>query len=566
MSAARSREYDVPSWFPLLASGGGEASGQYIVNHQQRLKSALLDDQAQSRVRLMASLTGGSQPGTLEGNSMGAMYFPSLMKVPNAGQDFLPNPQRRVNPWDFILLLEGCLVWSMAATRRKGMTSERASFPFYCRSSFGGSTMIGPKEVEGAENSIANGELWCPTWDSPTTLPEVQRIFGEGRIQVGDRVCSRALDFALAMTGLGTDRGIQAFHRYSLLERSGSGRQTTLLAVPSGCFVPQHATGLALLTDLRDFAENVATNLTDNGQQPRRLMFIQGGRTNALTRNGDSWTLGYNAAGQITRVDDVGAGNVDYTYQYDALGRLVRSQNSGTARNFLSAPAAQRLGPGALDVAVQHLATNGANNGVLAGWVYAGENPILRFDSAGQVQYYLEDATDSVGALVNANRTIAARYEFDAFGNSLNGVQPTGPAGGDFGYHAAWRESATGLYHMRARVYDSQTGRFTSPDASQPVQQAPETYHAYAFANNNPHLFSDPTGLFSLTEINVSGAIQGMTNGIRNVAIHQVRRELTDRIQSFAVEGIIRTLQNLIPAFKNVDVDALDDLTENGFP
>src|SRR5207253_7140395 len=123
------------------------------------------------------------QLGTLEANSMGAMYYPSLMKVPNAGQGFLPNPQRRVNPWDFILLLEGTLVWSIATTRRKGVTSERASFPFYCRSSFGGSMTIGPNEVEGAEKSIAKGELRCPTWCRPSTLAEIQRIFGEGRIQ-----------------------------------------------------------------------------------------------------------------------------------------------------------------------------------------------------------------------------------------------------------------------------------------------------------------------------------------------------------------------------------------------
>lgn len=275
VSASRSRDLDAVWWFPILASGGGEASGQYIVNHQQRLKSALLDDLDQSRLRLECALVGRSQPGTLEANAMGAMYYPSLMKVPNAGQSFLPNPQRRVNPWDFILLLEGCLIWSMTVTRRKGVTAERASFPFYCRSSFGGSTTIGPKEVEGSEKSIAKGELWCPTWEMPSTLSEVQRIFGEGRLQLGGSVCTRSLDFALAMTGIGTDRGIQAFHRYSLLERSGSGRQTTLLAVPNGCFVPRRAASLSLLADLRVFAQGVATNLTDNGQQPRGLMLAR---------------------------------------------------------------------------------------------------------------------------------------------------------------------------------------------------------------------------------------------------------------------------------------------------
>jgi CRISPR-associated protein Csx17 len=298
MAASRSRDSNErPSWFPLLASGGGEASGQYIVNHQQRLKAVLNNDgQEQSLNQLNAALFDLSQPGALEGNAMGAMYYPSLMKVPNAGQNFLPNPQRRVNPWDFILLLEGCLVWSMATTRRKGVTSGRASFPFYCRSSFGGSTTIGPKEVEGSEKSIAKGELWCPTWEMPSTISEVQRIFGEGRLQVGEKVCSRSLDFALAMTAFGVDRGIKAFHRYSLLERSGSGRQTTLLAVSNGCFVPHRAESLPLLKDLQHFAESVSANLTDNGQQPRRLMLARieferswfGATTSAATENVDA--------------------------------------------------------------------------------------------------------------------------------------------------------------------------------------------------------------------------------------------------------------------------------------
>jgi CRISPR-associated protein Csx17 len=261
-----------PLWFPLLASGGGEASGQYVVNHQLRLQAALMGDQSVSRKRLNSSLFAENYPDSLEANSMGAMYYPSLMKAPNVGQDFLPDPQRRVNPWDFILLLEGSLVWSMAATRRQGVTKERGSFPFYCRSSFGGATAIGPKEVEGAENSIANGELWCPIWIRPAQLTELRRIFGEGRLQVGDHECTRSLDFAAAMQGLGIDRGIDTFYRYSLLERSGSGRQTTLLAIPCGCFMPHRSASVSLLVELKRFAEDISTNLVDSGQQQRRLL------------------------------------------------------------------------------------------------------------------------------------------------------------------------------------------------------------------------------------------------------------------------------------------------------
>jgi CRISPR-associated protein Csx17 len=275
MSLPQSEDSGSTSWFPIVASGGGEASGQYVVNHQQRLKAVLLDDDSASRLRLRSSLRGENQPGSLEADSMGAMYYPSLMEAPNVGQTFASEPKRRVNPWDFILLLEGTLVWAMAASRRQGVTSERASFPFYCRSSFGGSATIGPKEVEGAEQSIANGELWCPVWTRPSSLAEIQRIFAEGRLQIGERVCSRSLDFALAMKGFGLDRGIEAFHRYSLVERSGSGRQTTLLAVPNGCFVPDRSASMSLLGDLREFADDIAVNVVDSSQQQRRLMLAR---------------------------------------------------------------------------------------------------------------------------------------------------------------------------------------------------------------------------------------------------------------------------------------------------
>ena len=278
--------------------------------------------------------------------------------------------------------------------------------------------------------------------------------------------------------------------------------------------------------------------------------YDDGGRLTDIIRHGDDWDLEYNAAGQVTTI--VRAGTSNLSYQHDALGRRTQATNGATTTNSLIAPAAQRLGAGALDVEQQHLATNGSGQ-LLQGWIYAGENPILRFDDAGNVEYYLESANDSIAALVNSSAGIVAEYEFDAFGNSLNGVNPTGGAGGDFGFHAAWREDATGLYHMRARTYDPETGRFTSVDPAEPNQQVPESYHPYSFANNNPHLYSDPTGLFSITEINVSGAIQSSLNGLRNALVNQARRYAIDTAEEFAVDFLVDQLALLLPAFGVAD-------------
>jgi RHS repeat-associated protein len=280
-------------------------------------------------------------------------------------------------------------------------------------------------------------------------------------------------------------------------------------------------------------------------------------------------TLAYNAAGQVSAVNDVGGSNVDHAYLYDATRRMTKATAStGGVRNFLVAPAAQRLGAGALDVEVQHLAT-GATNGLLAGWVYAGENPILRFEPDGfggiQVKYYLEDASDSMAALVNAAQQKIADYRYDAFGNLLTGSAiPTGPAGGDFGFHAAWREEATGLYHMRARMYDAETGRFLTPDPAEPNPQVPETYEPYSFANNNPHLYSDPTGLFSITEISVSGHIQQNLSKFNNLAVQRARSFVIDKVQEVVAESLVDLLARLIPGFGKVDLVDLNNIEALG--
>lgn len=258
-------------WFPLLASGGGEASGQYIVNLQQRLVSALSGDRNTSTAQLLCSLTGQNAVGVLEAKAMGAMYYPGLMKAPNSGQEFLPDPERRVNPWDFILLLEGTLLWATAATRRHEIQRVMASFPFYCRSSLGGSPTTGRKEIESAESSISQGELWCPLWNAPASLADLRRLFSEGRLQLNGRTCRRAIEFVRAVCQFGVERGISAFVRYSLLKRSGSGRQTTLLAVPLERRVPQRVPSLALLEEMDAYLQTVSDVVVPHAQQPERL-------------------------------------------------------------------------------------------------------------------------------------------------------------------------------------------------------------------------------------------------------------------------------------------------------
>jgi RHS repeat-associated protein len=174
------------------------------------------------------------------------------------------------------------------------------------------------------------------------------------------------------------------------------------------------------------------------------------------------------------------------------------------------------------------------------GYIYAGENPIARHTPSG-TQYYLEDATDSVRALTNGTGAVSESYDYDGFGNVRSVDQP------ELGYHAAWHDPTSGLIDMRLREYDPQTGRFTSPDPIDPDPTIYESFNPYAFANQNPIVFSDPTGGFTMIEMNVSNLVQGTLKALKQAGIQKAKSEVFERINEAVFNIVLQTLSGLLP-------------------
>ena len=111
----------------------------------------------------------------------------------------------------------------------------------------------------------------------------------------------------------------------------------------------------------------------------------------------------------------------------------------------------------------------------------------------------------SVIGMADGSGASTASIKYDAFGNvtSAVGASSAIPSsiGTDFRYHGMQLDSASGLYHVRARTYDARTGRFTSRDPVAGVTGRPETMNPYVFAANNTLVWRDPSGKFGLVEL-----------------------------------------------------------------
>ncbi|MGF1469765.1 MAG: RHS repeat-associated core domain-containing protein, partial [Sandaracinaceae bacterium] len=116
--------------------------------------------------------------------------------------------------------------------------------------------------------------------------------------------------------------------------------------------------------------------------------------------------------------------------------------------------------------------------------------------------------------------TGASTIHYDGFGNvrSSSGPLAALPAHGGPRFQGMWLDPE-GLYYVRARTYDAETGRFTSRDPADIRRLVPEYWAPYGFAYQNAYVFRDPSGATSLVEQMATVAIVFIQAAVRTARL-----------------------------------------------
>lgn len=226
---------------PLMGTGGNDGNFEFSRTFQQQLQNLFDFDTGEptptAAALLRSALFGAVLPGLAFDGKIG-QFDPKAAGGPNATTGFGGDSQ--VNPWDFVLMLEGALVFQTRLTRKfEAATQGTLTYPFAVRP-----TQMGYGSA--AQEEAVRAETWLPLWSRPARFDELQLLFGEGRAKLGGRSPRTGVDFAIALSDLGKFRGIDEFVRYGFQERNG----LSYFAIPLGRFRPGNRTPFNPLAEL----------------------------------------------------------------------------------------------------------------------------------------------------------------------------------------------------------------------------------------------------------------------------------------------------------------------------
>lgn len=203
-----------------------------------------------TRAAINESLFGTQGSGTKISGLSPVLFDNTRVGGPNQTVGF--EAKADSNPWDFILMLEGSILFAGAIGRKlDDLREPSARFPFLFRSS-----PVGPGSSYLGES--AGRELWLPLWSRSSILPEIRALLAEGRVEKHGRMAKRGTDAFVAAAQLGFDRGIDGFQRVGFF-KGRIGGDNYFTAVDQGRIKPRRNEKVDLLRDADEWLTRLAS-------------------------------------------------------------------------------------------------------------------------------------------------------------------------------------------------------------------------------------------------------------------------------------------------------------------
>jgi RHS repeat-associated protein len=210
-----------------------------------------------------------------------------------------------------------------------------------------------------------------------------------------------------------------------------------------------------------------------------------------------------------------------FTLSYDANGNFVSGAGNGVVWTSFNKPASITTprGSASFTYDADHnrlTKTAGGSTTVYIGklyekviggvdrhYVYAAGRLVCVVEGQA-VRYMHADHLGSVSVITNELGQVLERLSFDAFGRPRNPNGTDGAVSSAYskrGFTGHEMDSELSLINMNARLYSPVLGRFISADTIVPNPGNMQDFNRYAYVNNNPLLYIDPTGHWKLKNL-----------------------------------------------------------------
>ncbi|XP_052774203.1 uncharacterized protein LOC128212867 isoform X2 [Mya arenaria] len=236
------------------------------------------------------------------------------------------------------------------------------------------------------------------------------------------------------------------------------------------------------------------------------------------------------------------------SFKYDAFGHLHSKQCNGRATRYV----ANIQGLYGADIIEQIESINGVGSTVR---FYHGDEKLGLIASTydnGNVNYFMYDAIGSVVNVLSENGALVNSYQRDPFGNAIASLENVPSI---FTFVGQWGvvdiKEIPDVFYMRTRFYDSDTGRFMSPDT---FGLGAHSKNFYAYCANNPVSYKDPKGTCPWCLLMLRTAAKGAVTSVVKYGLTTPRNEWTwggaaGAAVEGAINGAVKPFKKILPGW-----------------